>query len=431
MKILIISSYFPPLNSIASLRPYSWAKYWSRAGHEVTVLTTKKKKYGNNLKLPIIGFKIIETSLKIPFSKANEIAKKAELNALLDKKSLSSNKLFANILNCLRLLYFWFVEKTGCFNTCRFPDWHDIWARQSKSFVANEEWDLVVSSGGPYSVHRIGLWLKKQGKTKKWVADWRDLWVNNHIFKGIFLFWLYEIYLENKFHKHADLITTVSEPMAEVLRKKTKKRVEIVYNGFDPEDYLALPKQNIFPNDKLVRIVYTGTIYKGFQDPSPLFKAIKLLEAKGVAGLNRLRIVFAGNSQNAQELAKEYGVVNYCDFLGLIVREDALRMQRDGNVLLFLEFNKENVKGVLTGKLFEYLFANTPIWAIGIDEKSLSAKLILDSGRGKVLGTNVEKIAVELQALMTKREKELSIKQQLVSIAQFTREYQANRLLSM
>ena len=37
MNILIVSHYFPPGNSIAALRPYSWAKYWSRMGHQVTV----------------------------------------------------------------------------------------------------------------------------------------------------------------------------------------------------------------------------------------------------------------------------------------------------------------------------------------------------------------------------------------------------------
>lgn len=42
MRILIVSTFFPPENSIASFRPYSWAKWWSRAGHEVTVVSTKK-----------------------------------------------------------------------------------------------------------------------------------------------------------------------------------------------------------------------------------------------------------------------------------------------------------------------------------------------------------------------------------------------------
>ena len=59
-KILIITHYFPPINAIASHRPYSWAKYWSRMGHNITVLTTKKEPKSNDLNLDCSFFKVIE-----------------------------------------------------------------------------------------------------------------------------------------------------------------------------------------------------------------------------------------------------------------------------------------------------------------------------------------------------------------------------------
>jgi hypothetical protein len=43
MKLLIITYFFPPLNSIASLRLYSFAKYLTEFGLDVTVFTTPKK----------------------------------------------------------------------------------------------------------------------------------------------------------------------------------------------------------------------------------------------------------------------------------------------------------------------------------------------------------------------------------------------------
>ena len=43
-RILIIGRYFPPLDSIASLRLYSWAKHFRDRGAEVTILTTSKEK---------------------------------------------------------------------------------------------------------------------------------------------------------------------------------------------------------------------------------------------------------------------------------------------------------------------------------------------------------------------------------------------------
>lgn len=59
-KILIITHYFPPINAIASHRPYSWAKYWSRMGNDITVLTTKKEPKSNDLNLDCSFFKVIE-----------------------------------------------------------------------------------------------------------------------------------------------------------------------------------------------------------------------------------------------------------------------------------------------------------------------------------------------------------------------------------
>ena len=63
MKILIVTAFFPPQNSIASLRPYSWAKYWSRAGHDVTVLTVPKKASPSDSPMPTDGFKLLEVPI--------------------------------------------------------------------------------------------------------------------------------------------------------------------------------------------------------------------------------------------------------------------------------------------------------------------------------------------------------------------------------
>ena len=40
MRILLVSAYFPPPENVASLRAQAFARYWSEAGEQVTVLTT-------------------------------------------------------------------------------------------------------------------------------------------------------------------------------------------------------------------------------------------------------------------------------------------------------------------------------------------------------------------------------------------------------
>ena len=119
-----------------------------------------------------------------------------------------------------------------------YPDWHDIMGKRAMITKKDPlKWDLVISSGWPYSTHRIGLFLKVNNLTKRWVVDWRDLWTKNHLYNGILFFHPYERHLEKIFHKNADYITTVSEGLAEQLEQVTNTPVKVIYNGFDQDDF--------------------------------------------------------------------------------------------------------------------------------------------------------------------------------------------------
>jgi len=380
VKILIVSTFFPPKNSIASLRPYSWAKWWSKAGHDVTVLTTLKKTSESDLNLDCSFFRVISTKQKETISSKISSAKSS---------SFSFKKM---ILSLLKNLFSDYLASKGCFVSCRFPDWHDSWAKKSVSNVIDEKWDLVISTGWPYSVHRVGYALKKNNPSVKWIVDWRDLWTMNHLYEGFFLFRWYEKLLEKKFHRNADMITTVSEPLAETLRAMTSTPVVTITNGFDEDDFIDIVRKPRKLNKKFT-IVYSGTIFKGFRDPAPLFKAVKNLISKNIISKNDLRIIFAGTKNtDMTDTAKEYGISDYFFYAGFLPREEILKMQYDADALLFLEYNDPNVKGVLTGKLFEYLYLAREIWAVGIESDSSAGSIIADMNAGECFGNDILKI---------------------------------------
>jgi len=64
---------------------------------------------------------------------------------------------------------------------------------------------------------------------------------------------------------------------------------ELITNGFDESDY----EGDFTPSDKL-RITYTGTIYPGKRDPSPIFKAIGSLKTRGLVSTDSLEMCFYG-----------------------------------------------------------------------------------------------------------------------------------------
>lgn len=426
MNILIVSTFFPPQNSIASHRPYSWAKWWSRDGHNVTVLTTTKCKTEVDMDFSFEGFTV--ESIDIPFitarQKARQVAaiSESQVNGKIGKKQNSW------VSTCVQKL----ASHTGILNSTRFPDLSELWVSGAKKYALAGKWDLVVTTGGPYTVHRIGYAIKLHSPNTKWILDWRDLWTNNHMFKGIPIIRWYEKYLEKKFHSVADVISTVSDPLANVISRDTQTKTITIYNGIDEEDYIDLDEKLFFPCDETLRIVYAGTIYKGKRDPSPLFDAINKLRKEHNVKPEQLQVYFAGPKSHVSQLIKDYSLSEYCRELGLLSRQDSLRMQRDADILLFLEHEAPNVDGILTGKLFEYLHAKKFILGVGVTLKSETGRLIEGFSPGVVCGLDSEKIKITLIRLLGLAGSNFNFDKKVDHnyLAEFNRKVGAKRLLN-
>lgn len=428
MRILIVSTFFPPLNSIASLRPYSWAKEWSIAGHDVTVLTIEKVQDESvSLKLPNSEFRLIE----VPAPRLFKSLKKGyQQNSTKDQKRPLFLKRWLK-----RAAYALFSKmryRFGIFNACRMPDFTDLWIRPALARIKDEEcFDLVISTSGPYATHVVAAAIKKRGQAKQWVADYRDSWSSNYIYPGLFPFNWVERVLEKRLLAHADVITTVSDSFTEQYAKRCPcKKVVTIENGFDPEDIVKLPQETIFPDDGKYRIVHTGSIYLGKRNPEPLFAAIASLaqEEGGLELLEPLEILFVGaQNANVTQLIERFSVGRWVKVMGFVSREAALAMQRDAHLLLFLPWNDTAVDGVMTGKLFEYLFSGTPIIAVGSKRAEASQHLILDAGAGWAF-YDVDAIKVFLIEKLTHLEKE---KCQLdpALLLSYRRDILANKLL--
>lgn len=430
MNILIITIFFPPQNAIASLRPYSWAKYWSREKHDVSVLTVPKMPRPTNTSVSTVGFRVIEVPIPGVTYLQSLLGKKRysdSSSSTISSKGTSyggiqPNAVLNRIIKKIQMHY-------GIFSSCRMPDLTDLWCKAAFDAVKNQHWDLVVSTAGPYGVHCPAYRLKRSGIATYWITDWRDLLVDNHIYPGLPGIRIIERLMEKRWSQEADAITTVSKPLAKILRRKYGNKVHVIYNGFDPEDFENLPKQNVFPADDTLRIVYTGTIYPGKQDPIPLFKAAaSLLQNK--LNPERLRIIFCGSNSDVSDMARKYSVNNIVEYAGFLPREKVLRMQRDADALLFLEYESENVQGILTGKLFEYLVAGPPIIGIGVSDNSSVGQLLKRTGRGSCLGINTDKIAKELINCISEKHASLPKKEiNYKSISEYSRKKQSEKML--
>lgn len=381
-SILIVTYDWPPRNSIAVYRPYAWAKCWAEHGVNITIITAKKCLYDEPL------------DLSLPHIDGVEVIEVAYRGELGEGGGKNNYKRF--IFDFLKKYSYFFKKIIGVNYDIR-----DRWARlaipKSIEIASKKDVDVVISTYGPRSCHFIGSEVKRSIKNIKWVADYRDLWSIRHNNKMTAAQEKKEKSTELKVLKSADFVMTVSKPLADDLSGFLGKSVATVFNGFDAEwaeaERAIRAKQNSEIVKEKIKIVYTGMIYPGWQDPSPLFAAVRnLINSKKIKE-GQVEIDFYGQRQpGLLELVRSHSAEGFVRVHGHVSREIAVRKQADADLLLLLESGANAAKGVLTGKIFEYMVSGTPILSLGSKPDSAIGAVISETGVGVVCADDVESI---------------------------------------
>lgn len=431
MHILIVTHFYPPLNAIASLRPFSFAKYFVEQGHRVTVLTTAKIMYDGNLDLegydhPLL--KVIEIPYTPLFFWKKQIQGSQLKQVLKDGKPQIINR---GVSYRLKKVLKTVVDSLGfMLDHQRF--WTSKAVREADLIIAAQSVDIMLSTFSPAAAHIAAGKIAVRHPKLKWIADYRDLWSQNHILSAKWLFKPLERFIEKRTIAKADYITTVSAPLAEDLCRFVRNRVpvSIIYNGYEGSHLRNLPASALHIQ-KPLSIVYTGTIYKGRRDPSPLLIALNDLEAEGIIKEGDIKVEFYGNANdNLMSIVQLCGGEKWITIKGYVPYKEAIRVQQKADFLLFLESNKKDARGVLTGKLFEYLIANKPILGVGIDEQCATGQLIEATRTGLVFGEDKDKIKRYLRLVLTKGEV-IHFNPDWKEINQYSRDAQSRKMLTI
>lgn len=359
MKILIVSFAFPPSNAIGAVRVGKMAKEFLSRGHEVRVLTAKDDTLPHTLNTEVSE----ELVTRTPWFNVNWIPFRfLQSRGDFHKKGYApSNPLLSWLGNLYKTLL-------------NFPDgqigWLPFALRTGMKLVRNWRPDVIYCSAMPFTSLIVGSILSKRSGVP-WIAEYRDLWVDSHYYD--FPFWRrwFESRLESAIVKDASGFVTVSELWAEVLRKNFGKPTATVLNGFDAEDFISARGRADTDSDTL-DIVYTGMVYPGRRDPSPLFDAIARLGPER----DRVRVTFYGRLlPGVEELAEEYGVGENVTIHEAVAYHESLQCQMQADVLLLLLWDDPRERGTFSGKLYEYLGARRPILLVGLED-GVAASLV-------------------------------------------------------
>lgn len=374
MKILIISYFFPPYNAMGAVRVGKTAKYLSLLGHDVRVISAKDQPLPSTLPLEIDA-ELVSYAPQINIDRPVELLIGGKEKVI--EKGYSEIKIRNGLAWKLGNVYKKMIH---------FPDrqigWYPFAVREASELVRTWQPDVVYASATPYTSLLVADTISRRFSIP-WIAELRDLWMDNH-YRDLPTFRLFfEGKLEKKTLLSASAFVTVSQSLAAILREKVSKPVEVIYNGFDPEDY---PDRPALAKDNVLSIAYTGSLYEGKRDIEPLLEALS--KAPHLKSRVKIHLYGYGHSKAVNE-AKKFNLEGIVENHGMVSYSESLAAQVNADVLLFVLWNDEREKGVLTGKLFEYMGASRPILAIGAANGE-AAQLLKAANSGCVANTAKE-----------------------------------------
>lgn len=368
-RVLIISYYWPPSGGPGVQRWLKFAKYLPDFDVLPTVFVPENPHYPQKDKtleseIPR-GLEVIKSKIFEPYRFSNIFSKE---NTDTLSKGLITEKTNQSIIQRF-LLYV-----RGNFF---IPDARKFWVKPSvkkiSKLLAQYNYHVIITTGPPHSLHRIGLFLKKRHSDLHWIADFRDPWTTIGYHKQLKLSkssHQKHLNMEREVLNYADHIIVTSPSTKQEFEHKTNKPVSLITNGFDDVD-----AENML--DEQFSITHVGTLLNE-RNPDFFFKAIAELLKEEENFDKHLQLKFVGQVGDAiVESLKKYELKMYSVFEGYVPHTKAQQYMFNAQMLLLIEKNQNETKSIIPGKLFEYLQARRPILAIG--PKDWDVKEMLDN----------------------------------------------------
>jgi glycosyltransferase involved in cell wall biosynthesis len=358
MKVLLVTLYFPPAGGGGVQRPLKLATHLPELGVETHVLAPDDPKWihrDDELPPPTLAWvhrvRFIGPQGRKP---AEELHGTAGLERVTKQATLFGRRLLL-------------PDENVTYNLTAVP---------AAIRIAREEGiDVVITTSPPPSVHFIGAAVKR-ATGARWIADLRDsLVAHPHRDAQKLSVRVKEQGVQavaSLVARQADAIVAVSDAIAEEMRARSPRgQVVTIANGSDFEDFHGLE----YRRGDQFRITHAGSFF-GKRDPRPFLTAL--------ARVDGVTARFVGDFRAAdREWAS--AIMDRIELIPYAPHRKALELQRGSEALLLLIPEADGRgRGVLSGKVFEYLAAERPILAV-VPPDGAAAQLIRDTGAGVVV----------------------------------------------
>jgi glycosyltransferase involved in cell wall biosynthesis len=361
VRLLLVTLYFPPAGGAGVQRPLKFASHLPALGIETHVLAPDDPKWvhvDTELQLPTQAW-VHRARYVGPSGRriADELHGRSGVDLALRRASTLGRRVLV-------------PDENVTWNATAIP--------KAISIVRSEGIDAVLTTSPPGSVHLIGAAVKAATGVK-WVADLRDSLVlhPHRAAEGVAAVAKQKTRaaVARLVAAKADAIVTAAESISvETRGLEPRGRVVTIANGCDFDDFAGLE----YARGERFRLTHTGSFF-GKRDPKPF------LQALAGSGLDDVTVRFVGDFRPGdREFMESLGLADRVELVDYVPRRRSLSLQRDSDALLLLIPDAGGLgRGVLSGKVFEYLAAERPILA-AVPPDGAAATLIRDTGAGVV-----------------------------------------------
>ena len=362
MKLLLVTLYFPPAGGGGVQRPLKFASHLPAHGIETHVLAPDDPKWlHEDADLPLPTQAWVHRARYVG-PRGRRIADEQHGRSGVDLALLKATSVGRRLL---------VPDENVTWNATSIP--------KAISIARSEGIDVVLTTSPPGSVHLVGAAVKA-ATGAKWVADLRDsLLAHPHrrserlavrakeqAARGVAML----------VARKADAIVAAADAIADEARTlHPRGPVLTIANGCDFDDFAGMAYER---GDRF-RITHTGSFF-GKRDPQPF------LQALADSGLEDVTVRFVGDFRPAdREFMERLGLADRVELVDYVPRRRSLELQRESEALLLLIPEAAGRgRGVLSGKVFEYIAAERPILAV-VPPDGAAAKLLRDTGAGTVV----------------------------------------------
>jgi hypothetical protein len=380
--ILLVAYLYPPVNAVSAHRPAGLRRSFESAGIRTTVLTSAiSGAYDDDGAQRIIRAGDLRTRFRTQYQTLVGY-REGPLEAR------GKPRRWTNYIVPDPTAVSWFPQAL----------------LQLLRLIRSDRPDVIVTTSGPESSHLLGLVARAFGI--RWVADYRDDWLRDVRHPAPLR--VIDRALERQIARRSTIVTAVNDAIASDVAQRHGVRAFTVSNGFDRTVLADASDERATLDSARFSLVYTGllaidvgeqpVVNRG-RHAQTFLDALALLLAKDSAFATRLEFVVAGpTSDSEREVLTRGELRRIVRVLGQLPRARALGLQQAANGLLLIPGGP----GATTAKVFEYLAARKPIFAV-TEQDGVAAELLREAGEHAIAApVAAEPLAAALEAYLAR-----------------------------